>query len=71
MCVPMLIREDLLHGLADGEATQAAEIHWEHALFRVDGMERTRGMLGGGVQPLAIISGEEMKCGGSGTILED
>ena len=34
---------DLLDGLADGEATQAAEIDWEHAvhaLFRVDGMER-------------------------------
>ena len=40
MCVPMLIREDLLHGLADGEATQAAEIDWEHTLFGVDGMER-------------------------------
>ena len=31
---------DLLHGTADGEATQAAGIDWEQALFTVDGMER-------------------------------
>ena len=31
---------DLLHGLADGEATQAAGLDWEQALFRVDDMER-------------------------------
>ena len=31
---------DILHGLADGEATQAAGLEWEQALFRADDMER-------------------------------
>ena len=43
MCVPevsILTGEDGLLGLADDEATKAAEIDREHALFGVDGMER-------------------------------